>query len=294
VTIRSRSTAIAGTALAGAVAIMSLMALATPTKGEPIATIGKPYSYLKTRGTYLSTTTYDHRTWSVYQPQAVEQWIGEDGSGRQRTVSGVPRFVGPRNRQAWEDAGRPRFLAHGFRAHTGDEFLPAGSFTDRLYSPAAIAGMPSDPDKLSRWLRAQANDPLNGGGPGNGFPDSARTLELVAELLQNPLVTSSQRAALYAAESMVPGIEDLGQTHDEIGRWGVAIGARSANSGAPTLYSLIFDPRTSRVLASETAMLAAAPALIDEGMPVVSSTVYLTEGRTASRRARPKARRSQR
>jgi len=287
--------AIARKALVGAaVATIALTAQATGLVGAgaaaPTAHIAHSYAYLKTRGTYLNTTVYGGRTWSVSQTEIVERWIGKDGSGRQRTASLAPKFVSPSDRKVWEEAGRPVFLAHGFKSHIGDEFLPAGSFGERVYEAAALSEMPRDPSELAGWLRANVNDPANGGGAGNGFPDSVKTLDLVAELMQNPLATSAQRTALYEAETQVPGIEGLGEAHDEIGRQGVAVGAQSDNSGIQTLYSLIFDPETSRVLASEEKRLAPSASQADQARPLpTSSTTYLEAGTTFSRRSRPRA-----
>ncbi len=271
---------------AATVALAAGLAAAAPT-----AHIAHSYAYLKTRGAYLNTTVYGGRTWSVSQTEIVERWIGKDGSGRQRTVSLAPKFASPSDREVWEEAGRPVFLAHGFKSHIGDEFLPAGSFSERVYQGAALSEMPRDPSELAGWLQAKVNDPRGGGGAGNGFPDSVRTLELVAELMQNPLATSAQRTALYEAETLVPGVENLGEARDEIGRRGLAVGAQSDNSGIPTLYSLIFDPEASRALASEEKRLAPSPGQADQSRPLpTSSTTYLDAGTTFSRRSRPRTR----
>ena len=200
----------------------------------------------------------------------------------------MARFVSPSDRRAWEEAGKPAFLAHGFRVHTGDEFLPAGSFSDDLRNATALARMPGDPVQLSNWLCGRVNDSERGSGSGNGVPGSVRTIELVAELLQNPAATPQRRTALYEAEALVPGVEKLGEAEDEIGRRGVAIGARSDNSGLLEQYSLLFDPRAARILASETAMLEPRPGHGGDRLPLlVGSTVYVSQGRTRFLRVRP-------
>lgn len=257
----------------------------------PAATAGKPFSYLRTRGTYLDTTSYGGRAWSVYQPEIVEQWVAADGSGRQRTNSLTPRFAGPGDRRAWVEAGRPGFLAHGFASHVGDELFPPGTFPEGVYRSDALASMPVEPAALAQWLVSRADAPYSGGG--NGFPSSVRVLELIAELLRNPVTTAPQRTTLVEALAQVPGIESLGEARDEVGRQGVALGARSDNSGAPEVYSLVFDPQSAVPLASRTVRLAPPAALkgIEEDGPVtVSGTTYLDEGRTLSRRARPHSR----
>lgn len=284
---RNRRAAISAAALLIAVLLLAASGGAPNLTGaasaQSKAHTSQPYTYLKTRGTYRDTTVYGGRSWSVYQPQVVERWIAADGSGRQRQLSLVPQFVSAADRQAWEAAGKPVFLAHGFHTHVGDEYFPAGAFDERLFGSEMLSSMPADPGELAQWLQDQVESP-SFGGAGNGFPDSVKTIELVTDLLGNPLATPAQRSALVKAEAMVPGVEDLGPARDEAGRSGVALGARSANSGLDTIYSLVFDPGTARILAGEQ-RLVAPPAGDEAGL--VASTVYLSEGETRSRRVRP-------
>jgi hypothetical protein len=288
--VNSLPAAFAATACLVAALILGLIA-AGAVPGADAAARGatahasQPYLYLKTRGTYRDTTVYGGRSWSVYQPVLVEQWVAADGSGRQRQASDVPKFVSPADKQAWRQAGRPQFLGHGFNSSVSDEFFPAGGFNQVLRAGRLLGQMPSESEALAQWLQDRVTDPSYGGA-GNGFPVSTKTIELVTELLSNPLATPAQRSALIEAEPRVPGVEQLGEAHDQIGRPGIAIGARSANSGIDTVYSLIFDPATSEALASEERIVA--PPAGDQGL--ISSTAYLTEGETRSRRARPQAR----
>jgi hypothetical protein len=250
---------------------------------QPTAHASQPYTYLKTRGLYRDTTVYGGRSWSVYQPVVVERWIAADGSGRQRQLSLVPRFVSPTDRQTWQEVGKPKFLAYGFHAHLGEELLPAGSFQDRLYGTDLLSTMPGDPDAVASWLVARVHDPAFGGN-GNGFPDSVKTIELATDLLANPSVSPSQRSLLIEAEARVPGVENLGPARDVAGRTGVALGARSANSGLDEVYSLIFDPESAQLLGSET-RLATPPA--GDALGLDGGTAYLREGEVRSRFARP-------
>jgi hypothetical protein len=242
-----------------------------------------PYLFVKTREEVTSGTVVGGRYWSVYQPEIHEEWIAGDGSGRVRTIEAPPRFVGHGDREAWEAAGRPDFLAHGWGGHVEEASVPAGHFHDSLYGGVELSELPTDPAELAEWLEHQAGA---GGNAGNDFPLSVKTLTLVAELLNNPLATPELRAALYEAEGRIPGIEYLGQATDAIGRRGVAVGAESANSGALTRYSLIFDPKTSQVLASEQTPLEAAPASPDEVAPT-EAKLFIDSGRTRNLGSRP-------
>jgi hypothetical protein len=248
---------------------------------QPVPGVALPYGYLKTRGTYVDTTVYGGEAWSNYHSEVAETWVAPDGSGRRRTASFVPGFVSPADREAWVRAGRPQFLAHGWGRHVGTESFAPGTLTGDHSLGVDLSTLPTDPEELSRWLIDRVTDPAVGAG--NGFPLPVKTLTLVAELLQNPFAPPDLRAALYEAEALVPGIENLGPARDLLGRKGIAVGASSANSGAPTVYSLIVDPETSAVLATEQKQLRAPSALpeLDEPL-VVSSTAYLDSKRTAS------------
>ena len=237
-----------------------------------------PYGYLKTQGIYANSANYGGESWSWYQSEIAATWAAPDGSGSRRTVSRFLGFVTPSDREAWERAGKPVFLAHGWGGHVGTESFGPGTFGGSDSLGADISSLPTDPEELSRWLIDRSNAP-----PRNGFPPEVRVLTLVAELLQNPFVSSDLRGSLYEAVARVPGIEYLGTARDQLGRKGIAVGARSANSGAPTIYSLIVDPATSQVLATEQEQLQAPAALpqLDEPL-VISSTAYLESTRTAS------------
>lgn len=278
---------------AGALAVALFLGLheaggAAPAAGvdgaaaRPTAHTSQPYLYLKTRGTYRNTTVYGGRSWSVYQPEQVERWIAADGSGRQRTVSLAPRFVSAADREAWEEAGKPGDLGRGSGERIGDETFKPGAFDQVLETTTMLSTMPTEVDDLSRWLEARVEDP-DRGGVGNGFSVAVKTIELAGELLGNPLASPAQRAALVKAEAKVPDVEDLGDARDELGHRGVAIGARSGNSGIDSVYSLIIDPDTSQLLASETRMVS--PPAGDEGL--FSTTTYLVEGEVRSRFKRP-------
>ncbi|HEX6780985.1 MAG TPA: CU044_5270 family protein [Solirubrobacterales bacterium] len=238
----------------GGLAALDRVAAAAAEQPAPAPEL--PYGYLKTRGTYVDVAVSGGEARSTPRSEVVETWAAPDGSGRRRTVA----------------------LVAGREGNVGTESFPAGTFAGSDSLGADLAGLPTDPEDLSRWLIDRVSGPA-----GNGFPLSVRTLTLVAELLQNPFAPPELRASLYEAEALVPGIEDLGAARDELGREGIAVGARSANSGAPTVYSLIVDPRTSEVLATEQTQLRAPAALpeLDEPL-VISSTAYLQSGRTAS------------
>ncbi len=235
-----------------------------------------PYLYAKTREEVTSGTAANDRYWVVHEPAIREEWIAEDGSGRVRVITGPSRFAGPEHREAWEAAGRIDFLAHGWGRHTREADFPAGHFRDSLYDGVELSELPTDPAELAEWIELRVS---SGEEARNDNPFTVKTLTLVAELLNNPLAMPELRAALYEAEGRMPGIEYLGKATDAIGRRGVAVGVESASSGALTLYSLIFDPKTSQVLAYEQRPREAAPASPGEIDPP-SAKLFIESGRT--------------
>jgi hypothetical protein len=247
----------------------ALAKVAEAAADQPAPDTALPYRYQKTQSMYLDTAVWSKTlAWSYFESEIDEEWIAKDGSGRRHRVVAPVKFAGPEDREAWEAAGRPDFQPHAWSVYTEEETLRPGE-DDRLYE-AELAGVPVAPaailDLLDRVTRS-----------GNGFSPAVRSLNLVSEILNDPRATPELRAALYEAEGRVPGVEYLGRATDAIGRPGVAIGAESANSGAPTRYELIFDPETSQVLATEEITLEPPVAFPHQKTPVLSGAKLFLE-----------------
>lgn len=249
-------------------AVAALDNVAAAAAAEPPAP-RLPYLYLETRSLSVDTASAGGEIWSVHHAELREEWSAPDGSGHVRVKVEAPSFVGPGDRAAWEAAGSPNFLAHGFAGSSSEEDVPAGSFE-------AAGDLPTDPDLLARRLRSEAEE-----GHGSA-PLAARMLELIAEDLRNPAVAPEQRAALYRAAQEVPGLEYLGRSTDPEGRQGVAVGISSGYSGGPTTYSLVYDPRSTDVLAYEVEAQGPVAYADSEGPLVISATVYLKSAAVAS------------
>jgi hypothetical protein len=222
----------------------------------------QPYTYLKTREISVRTTDADRRSWNVDQSTTREEWVTPDGSGRLRIVAGPSRFVGSGDRVEWEGAGRPQFLTLGFGGRTEDRWISAGQLRGRVVS------LPIEPGALIVRLTEEVVEEQGEG------PLAAATLQLIAEDLRNPVASPELRRALYQAAKRIPGIEYLGELTDPDGRGGVGIGVTSSNAGYPQRYSLIFDPDTSQVLATETTALPGAGADEPAGPTLLRATVY--------------------
>jgi hypothetical protein len=268
----------------------ALARVAEAAAAQPAPNTDLPYRYVKIRE--INTSVANGRSWSVYQPSLEETWIAKDGSGRVRRILAPPTWVSQRDREAWEAAGRIEFLAFGWSAHFEEEDVRAGRF-GQLYGGAKLSELPTEPTELAAWLEARVTDPKANAGAGNGFSVSVRTLTLASEILDDPLAGPELRAALYEAEGFVSGIEYFGKATDAIGRPGVAIGAESANSGAPTRYSLIFDPGTSQVLATEETRLRSPAAFPDaKASSLIGAKLFIESGGASSLGERPRAERT--
>lgn len=228
-----------------------------------------PFLFLKTSSLSVDTTVAGGETWSVYDAEVREAWASPDGSGHVRTETQPPAFVGPGDRAAWEAAGSPNFLSHGFAGSATEKDLPGGGFAD-------VSDLPTNPDLLAHRLCHEAEE-----GHGSA-PVTARMLELIAEGLRNPTVDPEQRAALYQAAQEIPGIEYQGHTSDPDGRPGVAVGISSSYSGGPTTYSLVYDPASTEVLAYEAKAQNPVTYADSSGPLLISATVYLQSGSAAN------------
>jgi hypothetical protein len=234
---------------------------------QPSPAGGRPYTYLQTREVALHTSDADARSWNVLESTTREEWVTDDGAGRLRTVVAPSRFAGSGDRAEWEGAGRPDFLALGFGPRTEDRWLAAGMLR------GSVAALPTDPATLENTLRNEAE------AEGAELPVPAATLQLLAEDLRDPGASPALRRALFEAVQWIPGVEYLGEKTDPEGRGGVAVGVTGAAAGGQRLYSLIFDPDTSQVLASETTSLAPTA---DGGPTLLRAIVYLESRGTGS------------
>ncbi|HVD86005.1 MAG TPA: CU044_5270 family protein [Solirubrobacterales bacterium] len=247
---------------------------------QPPADSAARYAFMKTRSTSSSVTVASGEAWITVQPEVTEVWLASDGSGRVRTVTERAHWAGPGDRAAWEAAGRPPFMSHGWGGSSqqsdlpqrGTEVPPSASALAATMERVSLSQLPTDPNQLAELLQREAEKEAN------GYSIAVRTLDLAAVLLNDPQASPELRAALYRAEGLIPGVEYLGPVSDELGRRGVAVGAESSNSGAPTLYSLIFDPSTSQVLATQQLVREAPSALPEDDFPRVESTLFIESG----------------
>jgi hypothetical protein len=236
------------------------------------------FLYIKERDAYTSTFA-DLRggPFSLLVPKVRETWIGRDGRGRiVERATGRPEFVGPRDRERWEAAGRPPL---------GDS--PAGSDTmsfdnggfgagSSTLDYEQLAALPSDGEAMYRRLIELAGD----AGPS---PD-AEAFTIIGDLLRSAPVPPAARAGLFRAAAYIKGVKYLGEVKDPLGRRGLALELANATGR----NRLIFDPSSSQILAEETVLTKRIDSMDGRPGAVVGSRVVLDEAVVGTAGARPK------
>jgi len=178
---------------------------------------------------------------------------GRTGLTRSRVLS--MHFASSAARRAWERDGRSSFSTSPQRIAT----LGAGRylFGDVELSRAQLLRVTTNPRALYRRLYAA------GGSAREVFVE-------IGDQLRNRPTPAPQRAALYRALALVPGIKLVGATTDSIGRHGEAV----AFTDHGVEDELIFDPKTATMLEERTIATAHNPLRFTAGT-IISSTTYI-------------------
>ena len=205
-------------------------------------------------------------------PQRI--WLAGDGSGR-LDVRGETNLApaSQADRAAWRRAGSPDLDA--LVGPTGgvsprvqdagpggmeDLLLSGAGFGEALPAANRPSQLPEDPTRLAEALatlayrqrvrpadRATCPPDLRGcAAPLRRLVESTAGT-YVSMLLRWPLTPPSLRAALLRVFAHQDGTRNLGRVRDAKGREGVAL--QLAGAGADGLNVVLFDPRSSRILA---------------------------------------------
>jgi hypothetical protein len=97
-----------------------------------------------------------------------------------------------------------------------------------------LAGLPTDPAALLKLIYAQTQ------GEGSG-PD-AEAFVTIGDLLRESLAPPKVSAAIYRAAALIPGVVEVPDSVDAMGRHGVAVARVDATTGVRTEW--IFDKKT--------------------------------------------------
>ena len=233
-----------------AAAVLNELARAAALQPVPVPATAPGYRYTKTDSMYLSMMrAQGGEIIAALVPKVRTMWIAPDGSGRIRETAGETVFLSEHSRSAWQALGSPTL-----GGATSRDFGPQGlSFED-------LSLLPTDPTALANVIRERAQR----AGP----PVYDEMFVVVGDLLREQTAPPQVRAALYKVAAGIPGVEVVGEVRDSAGRQGIAVAKTSTYTGAKTRHVLIFDPRTSALLAEEDEILEPV-SWIDAKPPVV-------------------------
>jgi len=244
-----------------------LDALAVAAAAQPAEHPPGPGQYQYTDSASLSEvdTAYSPKIYfRVMYRQHRQIWIGYNGSGRIAETNRDPRFVSPKDRAAWIAAGRPTLLVPRSDSRFGPHQLSDG--------PRNLLTLTTNPARLYALLTERR---IEGGPPG-----PAEDFVQIGDLLRETDAPPALRATIFTVAKRIPGVRLLGTVTDQAGRRGVAlayVNRIAAKGRVPAQLDtsvLIFDPKTSKLLAEQTSVTDART----RKTSLTSWTVYYVSG----------------
>jgi hypothetical protein len=213
----------------------------------------------------------------------VEWWIATDGSGRMHR-SGTPTIGVYENGR-----GKRRVFVQGHDRTARDARFGPGRFAEfyEKVNPGVldgrIDGLPSDPKRLEPMLRRKLREARDF----NPDPatQSLQMLQLIEEILANPLASTELRGAVYEIAAGLEGVEIREHVADPVGRPATAIALCSP--AIPARYEVFFDPATSDTLGTRETDSAACDGAGSQQSGLTSYGVYLEQGTVDSTHERP-------
>ncbi|MEO7197932.1 MAG: hypothetical protein ABIZ50_05615, partial [Solirubrobacterales bacterium] len=211
------------------------------------------------------------------EPSIRESWEGADGSLLKERGSPL-EFLSDADRATWVAAGKP---GEGGPRETSDR-LGKSPPVDLTEDPDALReqliskyGIPTEasaeaphgcgaiemPEGLCHALMAKMNERLKD-MPSIEQSTDAMLFTRIEGLLGETSLTPGQRSALLEVASGLEGIELTGNVTDAIGRPGVAVSMpllALTPAGNGVRQTLVFDPETSALLATEDVATAENP-----------------------------------
>ncbi|WP_239151901.1 CU044_5270 family protein [Virgisporangium aurantiacum] len=131
---------------------------------------------------------------------------------------------------------------------------------------AHVSKLPTTPEGMLAELRRV---------PANKNPLDQRTFQAAADLVREAYLPPAQRAALYRALALIPGLELIENAQDAAGRTGVAVGYRDTARGLRE--ELVFDPATFQYLGEREFVIDAAKAQAPVGTQTASTALLSAE-----------------
>ncbi|MEU1371754.1 CU044_5270 family protein [Streptomyces sp. NPDC005803] len=199
------------------------------------------------------------------------------GSTYERTVDDKTTLAsdGIHRRQIWNSAdGTEGWLIDPAVTSPGGEKLDrtnekGTSEPAHLNTPTHdyLATLPTDPDTLLKKIYKETK------GKGN-TPDQ-QAFTTIGDLLNETLPPTALNTALFKAAAKIPGVVQVKDSADAIGRHGIAVARLDETSGARTEW--VFDPKTYTYLGERT--IQVRPHGGDSGL-IKPGTVLYTEAVT--------------
>ncbi|MEV0229933.1 CU044_5270 family protein [Nonomuraea sp. NPDC050786] len=224
------------------------------------------YLYSAAQGGYL-----------VMEQQRSEMWTpratGADQQQWSRQQSLGARPATEQDRQAWERAGSPaeiKVVVPG-KGRLGDHVLKTSpGKAQSSHSPLVdgdkvfwlgrnvtmkdLRGLPSDPGKLKRWLRASygGHDTESSSVP---MSEETWLFKVSMGLIMDMPVTPEVRGAAFRMLAELDGVKVIENVTDAEGRPGTAVSIKERTKDGVTENRLIFDEATGRALANENVLV---------------------------------------
>jgi hypothetical protein len=234
---RHAATSVRPRTLAAALDSLSLVADAQPAEPGP-----GPGQFEYTESVALNwIDTYNNTAATSYNVSYTERrqaWIGSNGSGRIVESYTNPQLGTAKDRAGWIAAGRPSLAV----PPSDDTFGP-GQLSN---GPPNLNKLPDDPAKLAALLSARRIE----GGPKGPAEDFVQ----IGDLLRETYVRPSLRAAIFTVAKSIPGVRLVGTVTDQAGRSGIGLAYVHAWPALGEIGKsvLVFDPKTSKLIAEET------------------------------------------
>jgi hypothetical protein len=217
----------------------------------------------------------------------VEWWIASDGSGRMH-LSGA-HTIGVWVMTQEGGPGERRIFVEGHDRTARDATFGPGRFAEfyEKVDPGVLDGrideLPTDPKTLKAVLLHKLREALDF----NPDPatQSLQMLQVLEEVLGNPLAPPKLRGAVYDIAAGLEGVEIKERVTDPVGRAATAIALCSA--AIPARYEVFFDPATSATLGTREVNSVPCNDVSSHSSGLGSYGVYLEQATVDSIHKRP-------
>ena len=210
-------------------------------------------------GPYFPFRAYVSITWENWDPYRQ----GEPSRTVDRNITGS--FATPADKAAWQRAGSPSLTdMKPFSADSryNEPYLELGPKGTKMADLPKLPDTPAGLEKLVRADRKRTTGRLRAAHAGHQeLPYLQDVYDAAVEIINAP-TTPKVRAAAYRMLAAQPGIQNLGNVRDGLGRPGVALALPFHRTALITLQKgveyrdegvthLIIDPTSAKILARE-------------------------------------------